>query len=71
MYVPEELIWIQHLIDTLGVTGTLRLISVNCADRAGLPGEPHPDRWEALSDIVAKAAEQTRRIEPERIVREE
>ena len=71
MNIPEEFVWIQHLIETLTVTGTLRLISANCAERAGVPGEPHPERWEALSDIVAHAAEQTRRIEPERIVRED
>ena len=71
MYIPQEFVWIQHLIEMLGVTGTLRLISANCAERAGLPGGPHPARWEALSDIVAHAAEQTRRIEPERMVREE
>ena len=59
MAIPEELVWIQCLIDTHGVAGTLRLISVNCCDRA----ETH-ERWAKLADIVAEAAHQARRIEP-------
>jgi hypothetical protein len=33
MTLPEELIWIQHLIDHHGVSGTLRLVAINCFDR--------------------------------------
>jgi hypothetical protein len=66
--VPEELVWIQQLIDTYGVTGTLRLISVNCGDRAGLPGE-NQAQWAELAEIVAGAAQQAQRIEPTRPMR--
>lgn len=68
MNIPEEVLWIQHLIDTYGVTGTLRLISVNCGDRAAVPGE-NPAHWGRLAEIVADAAQQARRIEPEPMTR--
>jgi hypothetical protein len=68
--IPQELVWIQQLIDIYGVTGTLRLISVNCGDRAALPGE-NSVQWARLAQIVADAVQQARGLEPERTVREE
>ena len=70
MAIPPELVWIQHLIDTYGVTGTLRLISASCADRAGLPSKQSVN-WDQLAHIVAEAARQTGLIEPERITNED
>ncbi len=68
--IPEELVWIQQLIDIYGVTGTLRLVSVNCGDRAALPSE-NSVHWARLAEIVAEAAQQTRQLERDRITRDE
>jgi hypothetical protein len=66
MSIAEELQWIQQLIDRLGVTGTLRLIGVNCADRA-----EENERWAKLAELVFAAARQASRIEPERMMRDD
>jgi hypothetical protein len=65
MTIPEELHWIQQLIDRLGVAGTLTLITMNCCDRA----EAGNERWARLAEIVSHAAEQARKLEPERTQR--
>ncbi len=67
MMLPRELIWIQRLTDRYGVAGLLRLISVNCCDRAGTPAD-NLQQWAKMATIVADAAQQARRIVPERMI---
>ena len=67
--IPQDLAWIQSLIDGRGVSGTLRLMAINCFDRR----TPETTvawrtRWGELGTICTLAAEQAQDIEPPRPV---
>jgi hypothetical protein len=63
--IPQELSWIQSLIDGHGVSGTLRLLAINCFDRRTLgTAAAWRTRWGKLGAICALAAEQAQDIEP-------
>jgi hypothetical protein len=75
MTIPQELHWIQHLIDHRGVSGTLRLIASNCSDRHAA-GRPPRDwsrilAWSQLGALVAACAEEAAKLEPPQPIVEE
>ena len=65
--IPQDLFWIQSLVERRGVSGTLRLMAINCFDRR-TPGTAAAwrKRWSKLGAICALAAEQAQYIEPPR-----
>jgi len=74
--IPEELLWIQQLIDRRGVAGTLRLVTVACFERCGdgtWAGKSIDElsqrvMWQKLGTIVGTAAELAGGIEPARFM---
>ena len=56
MDVPQEVVWIEQLINGHGLAGTLQMISVNCRDRA--------TRWQQCAEVVDTAIEHVNQIQP-------
>jgi hypothetical protein len=70
--IPQELLWVQSLINRTGVAGTLTLIATNCRDRGVMTADDSAEQrvaarlWQRRAEIVEAAADQVRQIEPER-----
>jgi hypothetical protein len=68
---PKELLWVQYLINSTGVAGTLTLIATNCRDRRVMTADDSAEQyvaarlWQWRAEIVEAAAQQIRQIERE------
>ena len=69
--IPQHLRYVQELIDARGVSGVLRLISINLYDRIhasdflrSIEGLTAASHWSRLAALVAHWAEEAAKLEP-------
>jgi hypothetical protein len=69
--IPEELQWVQQLIQRRGPSGTLRMIGATCADTADRTHDSQvAQQWRECARIIEDSVALVRRVEPPSIEEE-